>query len=117
MLSTLAHPNTMETRPTRSIVRDYVPWLVAAGMLLVFLLTLDRTITVASVTPLARASGADWRPVYIAPLSWLLTLPIRWLPSGAQLVGLNFIGAFCAALSLGLLARSVALLPHDRTAL
>ena len=107
----------METRPTRSFVRDYLPWLVAAGMLLLYLVTLDRTVTVASVPPLARATGADWHLAYSAPLTWLITLPIRWLPSGVQLVGLNFIGALCAALSLALLARSVALLPHDRTAL
>jgi tetratricopeptide (TPR) repeat protein len=117
MPSTLAHPNTMEIPPTRNFVRRYLPWLVAAGMLLFYLITLDRTVTVASVLPLARASGADWHPVYIAPLNWLVTLPIRWLPPGAQLFGLNFIGALCAALTLALLARSVALLPHDRTAL
>src|SRR6185369_10554388 len=41
--------------------------------------------------------------------------PVRLLSGGSQLIGLNFITALAAALSLGLLARSVALLPHDRT--
>lgn len=107
----------METTSERSFVRTVLPWLVAAVMLIVYLITLDRVVTTQSIFPLARASGMDWQPVYISPLYWLVTLPIRWLPTGIQLVGLNFIGALCAALSLALLARSVALLPHDRTQL
>lgn len=86
-------------------------------MLLVYLVTLDKVVTIQSVYPLARASGVDWHPVYTSPVSWLVTLPIRWLPAGAQLIGLNFMGALCAALSLALLARCVSLLPHDRTQL
>lgn len=107
----------MESTPQRNFVRTILPWLVAAVMLLVYLVTLDKVVTIQSVYPLARASGVDWHPIYTSPLSWLVTLPIRWLPSGVQLIGLNFIGALCAALSLALLARCVALLPHDRTQL
>jgi hypothetical protein len=107
----------METPQTRSFVRSYLPWAVAAAMLLVYLITLDKVVTVQSLWPLSRANGMDWRPVYIAPLNWLVTLPVRALPAGAQLFGLNFIAALCAAISLGLLARSVAILPQDRTQL
>src|SRR5204862_5517690 len=81
------------------------------------LATLDKVVTVQSVAPLARLSGADWHPTYTAPLNWLVTLPVRALPAGAQLLGLNFIAALCAALGLALLARCVAILPHDRTQL
>jgi tetratricopeptide (TPR) repeat protein len=70
---------------------------------------------VQSVLPLAQASGAEWHPVYTSPLSWLITLPVRWLPLRAQLIGLNFIDALCAAMSLALLARCVSILPHNRT--
>src|SRR5215218_5211403 len=117
MPSTLGHPKTMETTQTRSFVRTLLPWLVGAVMLLVYLFTLNTTVTVQSVFPLARAAGLDWHTVYLSPVTYLLTFPVRWLPSGGQLFTLNFISAFCGALSLGLLARSVALLPHDRTQL
>ena len=107
----------METTPPRSFVRSILPWIVAAVMLLVYLVTLDTVVTVQSVAPLARATGMDWHGTYTQPLNWLATLPVRVLPAGWQLVGLNFISALCAALSLALLARCVALLPHDRTQL
>ena len=107
----------MENPQTRSFVRNTLPWIVAAGMLLVYLVTLDTAVTATSVWPLSRVSGLEWRPVFTTPLHYLVTLPVRWLPAGGQLVGLNFISALCAALSLALLARSVALLPHDRTQL
>ncbi len=105
----------MATTSQRNFARNVLPWLVGAAMLIVYLITLDNVVTVQSVLPLARASGAEWRPVYISPLSWLVTLPIRWLPSSAQLIGLNSISAFCAATTLALLARCVSILPHNRT--
>jgi tetratricopeptide (TPR) repeat protein len=105
----------MVTTPQRSFVRTVLPWLVGAVMLMVYLITLDKVVTVQSVLPLARASGAEWHPVYTSPLSWLVTLPVRWLPANAQLIGLNFVGALCAAMSLVLLARCVSILPHNRT--
>ncbi len=105
----------MAIAPQRSFVRSVLPWLVGTVMLIVYLVTLDKVVTVQSVLPLARASGAEWHPVYISPLSWLITLPVRWLPANTQLIGLNFIGALCAAMSLALLARCVSILPHNRT--
>src|SRR5205807_1587784 len=39
----------------------------------------------------------------------------RWLPAKTVPYALNLFSAVCAALSLALLARSVMLLPHDRT--
>ena len=107
----------METTQTRTFVRTVLPWLLGAAMLLVYLVTLNKVVTVQSVWPLARAAGLDWHPSLSSPLTYLITLPIRWLPSGIQLLALNFTAALCAALSLVLLARSVALLPHDRTQL
>lgn len=117
MSSTPVHPNKMQTTESRSFVRNVLPWLVAGAMLLVYLATLDTHLTPTSLVPLTRATGQDWRPVYIAPLTWLVSLPVRGLSVGAQLIGLNLLGAICAALSLALLARAVAILPHDRTQL
>ena len=107
----------METTPQRSFVRSILPWIVAAVMLLVYLVTLDTVVTVQSVAPFARATGLDWHGTYAQPVNWLVSLLVRALPAGVQLLGLNFISALCAALSLALLARCVALLPHDRTQL
>jgi len=67
------------------------------------------------VSSLSKAAGWDWRSNVVAPLHVVLTLPIRWLPIGLQLLALNLLAVASAALSLGLLARAVALLPHDRT--
>jgi len=107
----------METTQSRSFVRAILPWLTAAVMLLFFLITLNKVVNIQSVWSLARINGIDWRPAYVAPLTWLVTLPAKWLPSGGQLIGLNFIAALCAGLSLALLARAVSILPHDRTQL
>jgi len=41
--------------------------------------------------------------------------PFRWLPLSAIPLALNLFAALCAFLTLTLLARSVVLLPHDRT--
>ena len=68
-----------------------------------------------SETALANATGWEWRSNVVAPLHVLLTFPVRWLPAAVQLTCLNLIAAVCASLALALLARSVALLPHDRT--
>jgi tetratricopeptide (TPR) repeat protein len=96
-------------------VQRRLPWLVAAVALVVYAVTLNHSATFAGVSALAKAAGWDWRSNVVAPLHVLLTFPVRWLPAGVQLIGLNLIAAACASLALALLARSVALLPHDRT--
>src|ERR1044071_7414754 len=79
MPSTLRHPSTMEITEKRSFVRAVLPWTGSAVMLLVYLVTLDKSVTVQSIGPLARAAGMDWHATYTAPLTYLVTLPIRWL--------------------------------------
>jgi tetratricopeptide (TPR) repeat protein len=105
----------MEAKTTRHFVRSYLPWLAAAGMLVLYLVMLNTHASVSSVPNVVHWGGYDWRPTYLSPFTWLVTLPVRWLPMSAQIIGLNVIGAVCAALTAALLARSVALLPHDRT--
>ena len=82
---------------------------------MVYLFTLDHSLSLMNLTGLAKIRGWDWHPTYQAPLFYALTLPIRWLPDGWQMFAANAFAAVCAALTLALLARSVALLPHDRT--
>src|SRR5580700_6449305 len=112
-------PRRMTTRqaepPPRRFPRVYLPWLVAGTALAVYLSTLNHWMSPGSMLPAARVSGQLWQPEFHEPLFWLVTRPISWLPVRMVPLALNLLNAVCAALTLALLARSVALLPHDRT--
>jgi tetratricopeptide (TPR) repeat protein len=117
MDSTLTRRMTMEHEvgSEKKFVPALLPWLVAAGALVVYLITLNRWVSLSSLQQVAKVSGWTWQPEVYGPLSWLVTYPFRWLPARAVPLALNVFAAVCGALSLALLARSVALLPHDRT--
>src|SRR5262249_5174409 len=104
-----------EIRPEGPEVFLRLPWAIAAGALVVFLFTLNHWVSLSSVGVVARLSGWLWQPELNAPLYWLLTAPLRWLPTRAIPLVLNLFSAICAALTLALLAHSVSLLPQDRT--
>ena len=110
-------PMTTETEINRrgSFVASVWPWLAGAVMLVVYLFTLHHSATPNSLDRLTELSGWNWRPKIYAPVTFLATYPLRWLPASATALGMNVFNAVCAALVLVLLARSVALLPHDRT--
>lgn len=95
--------------------RTVLPWVLAAGALLIYLITINHWVTLNSLAFTAKVTGWDWTLPLQAPLFYILTYPIRWLPAGVQPIALNIFAAVCSALTLALLARSVALLPHDRT--
>jgi tetratricopeptide (TPR) repeat protein len=110
----------MESEPKElkvelGFVQRRLPWIVGAVALVVYTITLNHSSTLAGISALANAVGWEWRSNVVAPLHVLLTFPVRWLPAGLQLTCLNLIAAVSASLALTLLARSVALLPHDRT--
>lgn len=92
-----------------------LPWIIAAAAFLFYAFTLNHYLSFSGVNTLSRVAGWEWRSSVVAPLHVLVTYPFSWLPFGIQLPALNFFSAGCSALALGLLARSVALLPHDRT--
>lgn len=92
-----------------------LPWLVAAAGLVLYLLTLNRWVSFASVDLTAKVAGWDWNTMHLGAVTLVVTWPIRWLPPGLQAPALNVLGALFAAGALGFLAKSVALLPHDRT--
>jgi tetratricopeptide (TPR) repeat protein len=98
-----------------SFIQAGLPWVVAAVGFLLYAVTLNRWVTLDSLPYVAKVTGWDWTLPYQTPLFFLLTYPFRWLPPGWQPVSLNVFSAACSALTLALLARSVALLPHDRT--
>ena len=104
-----------ESSPRKIFVPRYFAWIIASAMLIVYLLTTRGWMTYSGLSHLVRTLGWDWHSSYVAPLYYLLSYPLRWLPGGAQVLGANLFGLICSFLSLALLARSVALLPHDRT--
>lgn len=112
-------PQTMQTQeqetPSLGFVQNRLPWLAAAGALVVYLLTVNRWICLESLPMIAKITGWDWTPPYQAPLFFLLTWPFRFLPSAWQPLSLNLLTVVLASLTLAMLARSVALLPYDRT--
>lgn len=99
----------------RSRPVQMLPWMVAAGAFLVYALTLNHWTNLLGLPWAAKVWGWDWRPIVNSPLHYLLTLPFRVLSGTAGFIGLNLFAAVAAALTLGLLARSVMLLPQDRT--
>ncbi|MBC8001391.1 MAG: hypothetical protein H7X97_02275, partial [Opitutaceae bacterium] len=92
-----------------------LPRMVMAVAFVLYVFTLNSWVTFQSLPVVTRVAGWDWHPIYTAPLHYLLTLPLRIVPGSWQIVGLNLFSAVCATLTLGLLARSVILLPQDRT--
>ena len=101
-----------EDAGTKSFAAATLPWVAAAGGFLVYLLTLNRWVSLQSLDTVVRVSGWSWRPDVGQPLIAVMLYPFRWLPESWIPVALNLFTAACAALVLALLARSVALLPH-----
>jgi tetratricopeptide (TPR) repeat protein len=104
-----------EKQPARSFVACWWPWLLAAGMLVVYLATLNHWISAGNFSQVVYTGDYTWRPNLFGPVTFLLTYPAKWLPPASLPLALNVIAAICAVLTLAQLARSVALLPHDRT--
>ncbi len=104
-----------QTDPRKNFGPRRLPWLLAAGMLLVYALTLNRWVSWFNIIAVAKISGWTWQAEGFNPVTFLVTSPLRCLPAPGIPLALNLFSAVCAALALGLLARSVVLLPQDRT--
>ena len=104
-----------QTDPRKQLAPHVLPWLLGITMFIVYVLTLNRWVTLANILPVAKLSGFLWQPDVSNPLLFLATLPFRLLPVAAIPLALNLLAAVCAAVTLALLARSVAILPRDRT--
>jgi len=100
----------------RRFVTSVLPWLIGLGAAVVYFMTMSRWATLDSIEVVSRQSGWLWQPELNHPLAFVLYYPFRFLPEHLVPVGLNAFNAILAALTLVLLARAVALLPHDRTA-
>lgn len=92
-----------------------LPWLIAGAFLILYLAMLSPGAGLAGLAPIGKITGWDWQPFLHYPLYWLVTLPFRVLPTAWQPAALNVLSAMLAAGTLGLITRSVQLLPQDRT--
>lgn len=95
--------------------RTKLPWITAGVILALYLLTLNRWVSIRSLAEVAKITGWDANSPTHWPLFYTLTFPVRFLPGTAQPIVLNFLSALCGAGAVWMLTRSVALLPHDRT--
>ena len=117
MISTLPADTTTEEQAPRqrSFAACALPWVIAAVGLVLYMATLSHWVNLANWWQVKEITGWDWPSSVYAPLQFLVTYPIRWFPGGWQPMVMNLFAAVCAGLTLALLVRSVALLPHDRT--
>ncbi len=104
-----------EPKPTAGFAAARLPWLVGLAMLAMFLATRQPWLTVDNRITVSQLAGWNWRPNIFGALTLLVNWPLHWLPSASLPGAVNLLSALCGALTLGLLARSVAILPHDRT--
>src|ERR1017187_4143662 len=72
-----------EVSSPKKFVPAFLPWLAGAGALAVYLVTLNRWVSLSSLQQIARVSGWTWLPELYGPVFWLLTYPFRWLPASA----------------------------------
>lgn len=105
----------MAARQHSRFVHFVLPWLISAAVLVLYVVTLHPWVSIKSADTVAKVAGWEWNTLHLSPVTLLVTWPLRWLPSASQPWALNLLSAILAALTVGLLAKSVALLPHDRT--
>jgi tetratricopeptide (TPR) repeat protein len=107
--------NEKRTDPRKNFVPRILPWLLAAAAFATYGLTLNHWVSLFNLGAVAKLSGWSWQPEVYNPVFFFVTYPFHSLPAAQIPVAINVFSAVCAALTLGLLARSVAILPHDRT--
>lgn len=98
---TVANPN----------LPKYIGWSAFA----IYLLTLAHGVTMDNLMWVSRIADWDHQPIVGQPVLWLLTWPLRLLPDGWAPVLLNIFSAWCGAKTLEFLARTVQILPQNRT--
>ncbi len=107
--------NAKRFDPRNYFVPRTLPWLLAAAAFVTYWLTLNHWVSLYNYQAVATISGWNWQPEIYNPLYVVVTWPFRWLPAAQIPAALNLFSAVCGALTLGLLARSVAILPQDRS--
>ncbi|HAM71086.1 MAG TPA: hypothetical protein DCM86_05530, partial [Verrucomicrobiales bacterium] len=85
----------------------FVPLAVVALLGVLYLLTLDRWISLENLGTIARASGWEWYPIGGNPLWNLLIKPFGVLPVTIQPMALSLLSLALGLSTLALLARTV----------
>lgn len=96
-------------------VQRRLPWIIAVAFFGLYFFTMSDWVTGTSIFHVAKVKSWDWLPQTNNPLLYLVTSLVKLLPNASQTWALNLVAAIFGALTLGQLARSVSLLPHDRT--
>ena len=104
-----------ESRTPASTHGRLIPWIIAAAVLAVYLVTVSRWVTVQSLTLVAQVGGWDDNLPANAPVLYLLTRPLALLSAGILPLAGNLFTVLLAAATVWTLARCVQLLPQDRT--
>lgn len=104
-----------ELNGSRSFIMRRLPWLMGFAALLLYLFTLNRWISFANMAQVAKLTGFSWQTETLNPFCFLVSYPIRFLPTDSIPLAANALSAICGALVIGLLTRAVILLPQDRT--
>src|SRR5215813_8525130 len=112
-VSTRAASRMSDEDNRMGFVRCKLPWIAGAAAFALFLITLNHWVNLRSLPIAAVVAGWEWKLPVQQPLFYLVTLPLKWFPGTIQALAMNVFTASCAALTLVLLGRSVALLPHD----
>ena len=89
----------MDNPPTQSrpFTMSLLPWFIGAAMLALYLTTLASWITLPALNLTAQVAGWEWwNPKIGRPLYHLLTLPVKALPAGTQILALNIFAAVCS---------------------
>ena len=117
LVSTVAATESMtdNSNPLKSFAATRLPWAVALSSLVLYLTTLHSWISFASLPAVSDVGGWNDLSQSVAPLLYLLTVPLKLLPASMVPMAMNVLAAVFGALTLAMLARSVVLLPHDRT--
>ncbi len=92
-----------------------LPWLLGICAFALYLVTLNQWLAIRSLTVISRLNSWDQSLPFDYPFFHLVTLPFKLLPENWSGTALNIFAALVSSITLGLLARSVMLLPHDRT--
>src|SRR5271166_1609248 len=92
---------SMVRQPNASLPSPFVtallPWLVGAGALVIYLLTLNPWVSLNSLRAVAWASGWTWQPELAKPITCSLLYPVGRLPPSWVPLALNLLNALCAA--------------------
>ena len=92
-----------------------LPLLAGLVAFVLYACTMGSGVTAGSLGFTAKVAGWDETPLVGQPLLWLLTLPVHWLPTAWVTLALKLFTAATAALTLGLLTRTIQLLPWDQS--